>query len=199
MISDKIELEGFSRYLVELEGSQLSSRDESVKQLTLEIGLDGSIIIKIEKVAEENTETMVKRLLNLLPPGYELYHITDSAKIIKGVRGKYYHFKHKVKSDYISFNIGAGGKPYKIVLGSLYDVNSKIRIVLENIPNGPFKKADMVHVLPQSIVENRQPIKAALDILEKEGYVRKISADSVSEQYVRTDKPIPQTKLSRIE
>ena len=190
---NRVEIEGFSQYVVTLEGSQLTSKDQSPKKLVLEIGLDGALLINIEKVSETlEGMDIVKRLLSMLPRGYELYHVTESARVIGGVRGRYYHFKHRDTGDFVSFNIGAKGKPYRISLGSLEERGSPIRTVLENIPYGPFKKANLVHHLPQSIVENRQPIKAALDILEKEGYVRRISSKGISEEYVRTDKPMPQ-------
>ncbi|MBI4258388.1 MAG: hypothetical protein HY619_05490 [Thaumarchaeota archaeon] len=154
--------------------------------------------MQVVSLGEKSADEITERLLKALPKGYALYHETEAAKIIKGVRGRYFHFRHPDKGDFISFNIGAGGKPYRIVLGSFIDPQSKIRTVLEALPDRPFRKAQLVHILPQSIVENRQPIKAAIDILEKEGYVKKIATKGTSEDYVRTEKPIPSISQPKV-
>jgi hypothetical protein len=188
----RVEIGGFSRFNLNVEGTQLTANEPSNRKLTLDVGIDGSLSILIEKVSTKSTDEWdVKHLLLQLPAGYELFHQTLSAKMISGQFGKYYHFKNRESGDFVSFNVNKDRRPYRIPLGRLADPASKIRTVLDNLPDRPFKKAALVHVLPQNIVENRQPIKAALDILEKEGYVKKLSAEGPSEQYVRTDRPAP--------
>jgi len=181
----------------QLEGTSLSSRDDLPKELTLEIGLDGALVMNVKSKVETKDLTEVEKLQKILPPGFELYHETFAAKIIKGVRGKYYHFRNKNSGEIISYNIGGGSKPYRITLGNIRDPESKIRQVLKQLPDGTFRKAELVHRLPQSIVENRQPIKAALDILEKDGFVKAVSRKGISEEYVRTGKAVPEPLSQR--
>jgi hypothetical protein len=198
IIEDKIVVQGVTNYLFQLEGTQLSSRDDFPKELTLEVGLDGGLIMNVKSQIGNGELGDVERLQKILPPGFELYHETYSAKVIKGVRGRYYHFKNKTSGEIISYNVGGGAKPYRIVLGDIRDPESKLRQVLKELPDVPFRKAVLVHRLPQSIVENRQPIKAALDILEKEGYVKAISKTGISEEYVRTARSIPDVMIQKI-
>jgi hypothetical protein len=79
-------------------------------------------------------------------------------------------------------------------LGNLSDGDSKIRRVLDEIPSKSFHKAYFNDKLPQIIIENRQPIKAALDVLEEEGYVTKTGNHvGISEEYIKTTKKKPST------
>jgi len=190
-----IEVEGFDRYLVNIEGTpmEISSTDETPKKLSISVSLDGALIISIVKTEVKEVD-LKNVLLRRLPRGYDFYFETEAAKVIRGVRGRYFYFRHKEKEDYIAFNVGASGRHYKIKLGSLRDPTSKLGVVLRNLPDRQFLKAQLMHNLPSIIVENRQPIKAALDVLEREGYVKKIGTKGVSEQYIRTDKKVPQTR-----
>ena len=193
----KLAVQGFTSYVFQLEGTQLSSNDDLPKELSLEIGLDGGLIMIVKSLVDTKDLSDAERIQKMLPSGFELYHETYAAKVIKGVRGKYYHFKNKSSGDIISYNVGAATKPTRIVLGNIKDPESKLRQVLLQLPNVAFRKAELVHKLPQSIVENRQPIKAALDILEKEGYVKAISKKGISEEYVRTSKLIPEPMIQK--
>ncbi len=195
-----IEIEGFTRYLVNIEGTpmKISSTDETPKKLSISVSLDGTLTISLEKTEAREIDLRTL-LLRKLPRGYEFCFETESAKIIRGVRGRYLYFRHKEKRDYVAFSVGASGRHYKITLGNLHDPTSKLGVVLQELPDRPFLKAHLTLKLPSSIVENRQPIKAALDVLEEEGYVKKIGTKGVSEQFIRTDKPIPSmTKQSLI-
>ncbi|MCL4518965.1 MAG: hypothetical protein M1587_07190 [Thaumarchaeota archaeon] len=193
----KLSVQGFTNYVLQLEGTELSSRDDLPKELCLEIGLDGGLIMTVKSQVDTKDIGDAERIQKMLPQGFEFYHETRAAKMIKGVLGKYYHYRNKNSGEIISYMVGANPKPYRIVLGSINDPESKLRQVLNELPDVAFRKAELVHRLPQSIVENRQPIKAALDILEKEGYVKSISKKGISEEYVRTSKPIPDLLIQK--
>ncbi|MGI0080957.1 MAG: hypothetical protein ACRECH_15210 [Nitrososphaerales archaeon] len=193
----KLAIQGFTDYVFQLEGTELSSRDDLPKELSLEIGLDGGLIMTVKSQVDTKDLSDAERIQKMLPQGYEFYHETHAAKMIKGVRGKYYHYRNKNSGEIISYMVGANPKPYRIFLGSIKDPDSKLRQVLKELPDVAFRKAELVHRLPQSIVENRQPIKAALDILEKEDYVKSISKKGISEEYVRTSKPIPDPTIQK--
>jgi hemerythrin superfamily protein len=48
----------------------------------------------------------------------------------------------------------------------------------------PFHKAKLNEYLPTRLIENRQPIKAVIDVLEQEGFLRKTGKKSrSSEEY----------------
>ena len=189
-IRDKIiEIEGFSRYSVLIEGTQITSEDETPRKLRLSISLDGAINISLEKT-KASEKDLRKILAQKLPKGYEFYFETEASKVIRGVRGHYYYFRHNRTKDIIAIAIGASKREYRIHLGRLENPNSKLGAVVRSLPDIPFRKAQLVHILPYSIVENRQPIKAALDVLEKEGFVRKGSKTGISQFYHKTDKPI---------
>jgi hypothetical protein len=191
-------IQGFNSYVFQVEGSQVSSRDDSSKRLTLEVGLDGALVMNLVPIAGQDGNAELDRLRKLLPESFDFYFETMAAKVIKGIRGRYYHFRNKNTGDMISYNIGAGAKPYRIVLGNIRDPQSKLRVVLEQLPDRPFRKSELVHRLPQNIVENRQPIKAALDVLEKEGYVKLVGKSGISEEYLRTNKKIPDLMVQKI-
>jgi len=184
-----IEVEGFSRYLVNMEGTpmEISSTDDSPKKLSISMSLDGTLTISIVKTETKEID-LKELLLRKLPRGYEFSFETESAKVIRGVRGRYFYFKHREKGDYVAFNVGASGRHYRIKLGNLHDPTSTLLEVLQKLPDRPFFKAQLMHNLPSHIIENRQPVKAALDVLEREGFVKKIGSKGISEQYIRTDK-----------
>ena len=194
----KLAIQGFSNYVFQLEGTQLHPEDDLPKELSLEIGLDGALIMNVKSQVDTKDLTDAEKIQKMLPSGFEFYHETFASKIIKGVRGKYYHYKHKNTGDIISYVVGAGPSLTEYILEILEYPESKLRQVVKQLPDVAFRKAELVHRLPQSIVENRQPIKAALDILEKEGYVKSISKKGISEEYVRTGKAIPEPMIQKI-
>lgn len=191
-LSNSIEIEGFSSYELQIEDTKLSSANSNPKKLALNIGLDGALTLVLLSMKGDSKEGRIEELKQMLPSGFEYYFETEASKIIRGTRGKYYHFKNQKSGEYISFaESGSGGRPYKIVLGSLSDRSSPIRIVLEILPPETFTKVMLHPLLPSHIVENRQPIKATLDILLKEGFVKLVSNTGKSEQYVKTNKAFP--------
>jgi len=92
---------------------------------------------------------------------------TESDRTIKGKRGIYAYYKNP-ESNYLCFIVGANGKLNRLNIGSIGDSKSMLYNVLINLPKTKFIKADLNHVLETRIVENRQPVKACMDILEEE-------------------------------
>ena len=190
--SNSIEIDGFSGYELQIEDAKLSSANSNPKKLVLNIGLDGALTLVLQSTKGDLKEGRIEELKQMLPSGFDYYFETEASKIIRGTRGKYYHFKNQKSGEFISFaESGSGGRPYKIALGSLSERNSPIRTVLENLPSEAFTKVMLHPLLPSHIVENRQPIKAALDILLKEQFVKLVSNAGKSEQYVKTSKAFP--------
>lgn len=110
-------------------------------------------------------ETKEIDLSRNIPTGYKLILKTDSERSVNGNKGIYAYYKNQ-KSNYLCFIIGANGKFSRLNLGSLKDPKSMLYNVLTNLPNKPFFKAELNNVLETRIVENRQPVKACIDILE---------------------------------
>lgn len=191
----QIEIANFRQYRIFQEGNKtpITGFDESLKSLKLVVnnGIVDIVISNSSAIDETNDETTF--LHKFVPEGYELIDQKESAKLIKGLRGKYYYYHNKETKSYFALVSRGGGKPNRISLGSLDDHSSTLFQVLEKIPKDkPFHKADLNSLLPAKIVENRQPIKAALDILEKEGFVTKTGNKvGVSEEYIRSTKGIP--------
>ena len=110
-------------------------------------------------------ETREVDLSKNIPTGYKFLLRTDSDRSVRGKKGIYAYYNNP-ESNYLCFIIGANGKFNRLNLGSLKDPKSMLNNVLSNLPNEPFIKADLNNVLEMRIVENRQPVKACMDILE---------------------------------
>ena len=110
-------------------------------------------------------ETREVDLSKNIPAGYKFLLKTESDRSVKGKKGMYAYYNNP-KFNYLCFIIGANGKLNRLNLGSLNDSKSMLNNVLTNLPNEPFIKADLNNVLEIRIVENRQPVKACMDILE---------------------------------
>ncbi len=184
---DDIEITNFRNYVVRIEGEKRVSHNSRDKKLIVKVGRDGVLYIDLINSGTKPFEDY--SLIDAsVPSGYTLYKVTSAAKSIRGVKGKYRMYKN-VNGDFLAYAIGPSGKAYRINLGNISDGDSKLRKVLDEIPKDSFHKAYFNDKLPQVIVENRQPIKAALDVLEEEGYVKKTGkAVGVSEEYIRTSK-----------
>ena len=104
-----------------------------------------------------------------IPNGYRLTHKTESEKAIRGERGVYAYFVNN-ESKYMCLIVGSR-KHYRLNIGSVNDRNSMLGQVLHKLPQGEFIKADLNDVLQTRIVENRQPVKACIDVLMHLGYV----------------------------
>ena len=190
MPRDDIEISNFRNYVLKIEGEEKISKNSQDKKLTLKIGHDGVLYLDLISSGTKPVEDF-SFIDASVPSGYRLYKMTSAAKTIRGVKGKYRIYKND-NGDFLAFAIGPSGKPYRINLGNLSDGDSKLRKVLDAVPDESFHKAYFNDQLPSIIVENRQPIKAALDVLEEEGYVKKTGRTvGISEEYVKTPKKKP--------
>lgn len=190
MPRDDIEVSNFRNYVLKIEGEEKVSKNSQDKKLILKIGHDGVLYLDLISSGTKPAEDF--SLIDAsVPSGYRLYKTTAAAKTIRGVKGKYRIYSND-NGDFLAFAIGPSGKSYRINLGNLSDGDSKLRKVLDAVPDGSFHKAYFNNQLPSIIVENRQPIKAALDVLEEEGYVKKTGRTvGISEEYVKTSKKKP--------
>jgi hypothetical protein len=197
--SGKIEIANLRQYRILQEGNKtpITGYDDSPKNLKLIVS-DGIVDIIIQTVGGKQIDESAV-LLNFVPEGYKLIDQKEASKMIKGVKGKYYYYYNKSEGTYLALVTRGFGKPGRISLGSLEDHSSTLYQVLEKLPKeGTFHKAELNSMLPAKIVENRQPIKAALDILERGGFVEKTGKKiGVSEEYRRTSKPLPVVGLDR--
>jgi len=163
---DDIEISNFRNYVLKIEGNEYVSKNSQDKKLILKIGRNG--VLYLDLVGSGTTPVVDFSFIDAsVPSGFSHYKTTSAAKAIRGVKGKYRIYKN-VDGDFLAFAVGPSGKAYRINLGNLSDGDSKIRRVLDEIPNKSFHKAFFNDKLPQVIIENRQPIKAALDVLEEE-------------------------------
>ncbi len=132
-----------------------------------------------------------------IPDDFEPEHAfkTKGAKDSKGVVGTYYYYR-EIKDRYhfmVLIETSTEERPEKIDLGSLRNKESRLSIVLSavnRLDKDRFIKADLEPLIPDKrIVQNRQPVKAAIDVLEYLGYVKKTGkVNGRSEEYERTDK-----------
>lgn len=196
----EVEITNFRRYRIYQEGNRtpITGFDDLPKNIKLSVS-NGTVEIIITQASGDTNPVDESTILkNYVPEGYDLIDTKEASKMIKGLKGKYYYYFNK-DGKYLALVTRGSGRPGRIVLGSLQDHSSTLYQVLEKLPlDKPFHKAQLNSSLPAKIVENRQPIKAALDILEKEGYVRKTGNKvGVSEEYIRTDKVTPQVGLDQ--
>jgi len=187
---EDIEISNFRNYVLIVEGKKSTSPTNKDKKLVLKIGRDEVLYIEIISSGAKPVEDF--SLIDIkVPDGYKRYFKTSAAKAIRGVTGTYLYYKNH-EEDQLAYAVGPSGKAYRINLGKIIDKNSKLRKVLDTVPNESFHKAYFNDQLPSIIVENRQPIKAALDVLEKYGYVKKTGRRvGISEEYERTSKLSP--------
>lgn len=190
-----IQITALRQYRIFQEGNKtpITGYDEALKSIKLVVS-NGLVDIIITSSAGSDQSYDETAFLNkFVPEGYDLIDTKEAAKMIKGLKGKYYYYYSKQTNSYVALVTRGGSKPNRIVLGSIEDKASTLSRVLEKLPSEkPFRKAELNNLLPAKIVENRQPIKAALDILEREGYVRKTGSKfGISEEYIRSDKAMP--------
>ena len=108
-----------------------------------------------------------------IPRNYKFLFKTDAEKAIRGGRGVYVYCVSSTNPDpsYLCFIMSPTRKYSRLNLGGIKDAGSMLHNVLVNLPRTPFIKADLDKVLPTRIVENRQPIKACMDVLVHLKYV----------------------------
>jgi len=190
MPRDDIEISNFRNYVLKIEGEEKVSKNSQDKKLIVKVGSDGVLYLDLISSGAKPIENY-SFIDASVPAGYRLYKMTSSSKTIRGVKGKYRIYKND-NADFLAFAIGPSGKAYRINLGNLSDGDSKLRKVLDAVPGEAFHKAYFNDQLPSIIVENRQPIKAALDVLEEEGYVKKTGRSvGVSDEYIKVSKRKP--------
>ncbi len=126
-------------------------------------------------------ETREVDLSSNIPHGYLFTFKTESDISSKKRRGVYAYYEN-AKSNFLCFIIGSSGKHSRLNLGNLKEKSSMIYQVLEKLPKTPFIKADLNQILDTRIVENRQPVKACIDVLLYLGYV-KVGKKSGPKQY----------------
>src|SRR5690606_22589683 len=194
-----VEIANVKQYRIYQEGNKtpITGFDDLPKNVRLSVN-NGVVEIVITSGSGEVVDDTII-LKNYVPAGYELIETREASKMIKGVKGKYFYYHNKSDGRYLALVTRGSGRPGRITLGSLDDHSSTLYQVLEKLPKDrPFHKAELNSILPAKIVENRQPIKAALDILELNGFVRKTGKKvGVSEEYLRGDKPAPAVGLDQ--
>jgi len=131
-----------------------------------------------------------------VPKGFEYIFQEKSSKEVLGVRGTYLYYKNK-EGEWLCFIMARSAKPTRITLGKFSNPRSPLQIVLNSIPNEPFRKAHLNEYLPPRLVENRQPIKAVIDVLGYEGFLKKIHKKNSVQLY---QKIIPKkyTKITKL-
>jgi site-specific DNA-methyltransferase (adenine-specific) len=110
--------------------------------------------------------------ISKVPKGFKFIFSKKSSKEVLGVRGNYLYYKND-KGDWICYIIDRSSRPTKINVGNFSNSKSPLRVVLSLLPNTTFHKAQLNKLLPPRLVENRQPIRAVIDVLEHEQFLRK--------------------------
>lgn len=130
-------------------------------------------------------EDMVSKSFEKTP-----FLVTEGSHKVKGIIDKYAFHKNKLDSKIIVYLVSDNQKKSTIRLGALGDRNSLYRRALLGIDSEfgtlVFTKA-MMNKLGSSIVGNRQPTKALIDIMIYDGYVIPID----EKHFMRTSKGIP--------
>lgn len=134
-----------------------------------------------------------------IPKGYDFKFQEQSDKEILGVRGTYVYYQNK-KGDWLCYIFTRSSTPTKMNLGNLSNPQSKLQQVLLEIPkNRNFRKSELNELLPPTLVENRQPIKAIIDILIHEGFIKKDGKEFITTELFKKILPKPpKTRISNI-
>ncbi|WP_428323752.1 DNA-methyltransferase [Nitrosopumilus sp.] len=121
-----------------------------------------------------------------VPKGYKFKFKEQSEKEIRGFRSTYVYYKNK-DGDYLCYVMGRDTKPTtRIKLGNIKDPKSHLGKSLKKLPEKAFHKASLNKILPERLVENRQPVKAIIDILLHEKKIKKTGEKlRTSELYIK--------------
>lgn len=130
-------------------------------------------------------ETTEVDLSSNIPKQYKFVFTTESDKVIRGQKGIYVYYE-STESGYLCFIIGSTRKYSRLNLGNVHDSGSMLHDVLVKLPQKPFIKADLNNILKTRIVENRQPIKACIDVLLHLGYVQRGDKKGQKQYYETT-------------
>jgi DNA modification methylase len=129
--------------------------------------------IKWSEVGESGKKEDMHLDVPDVPKGYKLIRTKQSEKEIQGFRSTYLYYKNK-EGDYYCYIMGRYSKPTtRIHLGKISDPKSPLNIALKRLPETAFYKATLNKLLPSRFVENRQPVKAIIDVLLEEKKIRK--------------------------
>jgi hypothetical protein len=145
------------------------------------------------------TNTSIQPIEEMLPSDYRKAFETEGAKTTKGFVTRYLYYRDPNDSThfYALVQRSVHVKADKIDLGSMFDATSTIYIVWnaidKKLKKTVFRKADLNTIISDySIVENRQPVKAAIDVLEYLSYIKKTGKrHGRSEEYEKTGKVPP--------
>ena len=122
-----------------------------------------------------------------IPAGYIFKFRTESDKPIRGNTGVYAYYRDPAGS-YLCFIITEAGRQSRLNLGRLGDSDSMLHSALRGLPDGPFIKADLHALLEKRLVENRQPVKACLDIFTHNKLVKELDPVNNKRRYELTGK-----------
>lgn len=155
------------------------------------ISINRRFLPQIKKLIEYTPVRFIEAqpIENLIPEQYnrDPLFISEGDRYSKGIKGRYYYYIQSSTKDVICIIISGTSKQRRYFLGSVNNPKSIISEVYKVAKRKrKFYKADFNTAadLPHGIVENRQPIKAALDVLEYFRLVRKTGkAKRGSEEY----------------
>ena len=131
-------------------------------------------------------DTIQVNFTSNIPPQYKFVFKTEADKIVRGIRGVYTYYKNS-KSCYLCFIIGSNGKHSRLSLGNVENVGDMLHDVLVSLPKKPFIKADLNKILEARIAENRQPVKACIDVLMHIEYVDESYKNGQRQYYKLTE------------
>lgn len=188
---DVIENDSMLKYCFrdsEITHGRLAIRELQRKSFIISIEKDGKMWISINKRFLPQIKKLIEYtcvrfieaqpMENLIPQEYNTdpLFITEGDRHSKGIKGRYYYYTHSRTHDVMCIIISGTSKQRRYFLGSVDNPKSIMSEVYKVAKRKrKFYKADFNTAadLPHGIVENRQPIKAALDVLEFFRLVRK--------------------------
>lgn len=172
-----------------IEGSQLVVTDG-----TLSIKHSGRIELKSvsKRLAEFEIEVKEGSPI-VVPKKIEDYvRVWQSVPITSGGLLSVYHYFQRKKDKAYLVSIWRGYKHRNFKLGSINDSESRIGQLLQILPpqGKQFSRKDLYINLPKPL-KHGQILKAVLDVLTKEEFLRKIEVENgTKEIYERTEKTI---------
>lgn len=167
---------GLRRQYIGLDAEQ-AYVNEAKKRLKLGVQLSGHLIPVFHREAWSDSaqggyfETREVDLSKNIPAGYKYSFKTESDKAIRGHKGIYLYYEKN--NSYLCFIFNSAGKHSRLNLGKTGERDSMLRNVLTKLPETPFVKADLNKSVETRIIENRQPVKACMDVLEHLKYVQR--------------------------
>ncbi len=117
-----------------------------------------------------------------IPEGFNFAFSRQHQDKILGASGNYLYYKNSDGGWICNIVAGSCG-PIRVNMGDISEPGSPLHLVLDALPQHSFTKSQLSTYLPPQMIKGEQPIKAAIDVLEYEGFLKSVGKRRSNEIY----------------